>query len=518
MVNTLDMREILVSANRAFPDRVAFSHGARSLTYGQLFERSCRLANGLAELGIKKGDRVAAVGPNGVEMAEHIAGLALGGFVRSSLYTHMPAASNADIVRRIGARVLLVHQSWLDLLLPLTSDMPSIEHIIVYGGELVPSQCLQYEDLLAAASTSDPAVVLDRSDPHVLRFSAGTTGTPKAVLHTVGAFYDLCNELWQAMTPPDEPDTYLAVGPLTHVAVSAFWPNLEYGGRTVMIDEFEAGSILRLIEEERVTVTTAVPLMVNRLATHPDVESKDLSSLRCVLYAGAPITEKELRHALRTLGPVLFGLYAQSEAAPISVLKQREHLPNGTPREQKRLMSVGRAVPGAKIWIVDSDGNEVPSGEPGEVLVQTPGAFKEFWEEPEMTKARRTDDGKVFTRDIGYLDEDGYLFLVDRSEDLIISGGFNIWPAEVEKVLRAHDDVRDACVFGIPSEKWGESPHAVVVLRSNATVTRDELIELTSRELGSVKKLASLEFHEELPYSPTGKLLRRRLRDLHPEN
>jgi acyl-CoA synthetase (AMP-forming)/AMP-acid ligase II len=465
--------------------------GDRQQSYGELFDRSCRLANALAKLGVEPGDRVAVLGPNGPQTVEQVAGIALGGYVRTALYAHQTAEVNGYLLDAVGARVLIVHES---LAVGLED---AAERVIVYNGG-------DYERLLREAPATEPSVVRSPEDVHVVRFSAGTTGKPKGIVHTTAGWLRGGDEFRWVTPRIDERDGYLAAGPLTHAALVFLWPMLQVGGRIVVMEAFEPGRALELIETERPTLTLMVPTMIQALVDHPDAAGRDLGSLRALTYAAAPISEQTMLRAIELLGEdVLHQWYAQSEAWPLTMLLPHQH--RGRPG------SVGRPTPNTMLRVVDEEGQALAPGDVGEIAVSTPGQMKELWNDPETTAARTLPDGLLLTRDMGYLDEHGFVFLVDRKEDMIISGGFNIWPAELEQALVSHPAVVDVCVVGVPHERWGETPKAIVVLRSEAT--ERELIDHCRAIVGSVKKITSVEVVPELPRSPLGKVLRRKVRE-----
>jgi acyl-CoA synthetase (AMP-forming)/AMP-acid ligase II len=490
----MDFATLLRRSARSFKDNVAVWCDGRTQTYAELFERACRLANGLASLGLQPGDRVAVLGPNGAETVEQVAGIALGGFVRSALYAHQTAEVNSYLLGLVEARALIVHHSLVEGL--------EAEHVIVYGDG--PGG--DYERLLAGSCATDPGHGQSEDDFHVIRFSAGTTGRPKGVAHKVAAWLAGGDEFRWVTPRIDERSGYLAAGPLTHAAVVFLWPMLQVGGRVIVMEAFEPGRALELIETQRPTLTLMVPTMIQALVAHADAGSRDLSSLNALTYAAAPISEKTMHQAIELLGDdVLHQWYAQSEAWPVTMLLPHQHL--------AKPHSVGRPTPNTILKIVDDDGAEVPVGEVGEIAVRTPGQMWGHWNDAQGTAARTLPDGSIRTRDMGRLDEDGFVFLVDRKEDMIISGGYNIWPAELEVALIEHPAVAEACVVGVPHERWGETPRAVVVLHPDAAASEDDLIEHCRAKVGSVKKVTSVEFVSELPKSPLGKVLRRMVRD-----
>ena len=508
----MDFGTILRNAARRHPDSVAVSCEEREQTYAQLFQHACQLAQGLHFLGLSPGDRVATLGPNNFHTAEQIAGLALGGFVRASLYGHESAEVNAYLIEHVGARVLIVHADSYASLSHTLDDIGCLEHVIIYGGAGTVQQVLVYENWLAGQPASDPMVLQSPDDIHVIRFSAGTTGRPKGIVHTVSGWLAI-DDQYRWVTPMlDNRDVYLAVGQLTHAAIVFFWPILQVGGRVVIMPAFEPGRALEIIEQQRVTVTLAVPTMIQALVDHPDVATRDLSSLRCLNYAASPIAAATLDRAVEVFGDSLFHMYAQSEVVPITMLLPHQHRATGTESERNRARSVGRPTPNTHVTIVDDDGNALPRGEIGEIAAQSPSAMHGLWNDPEGTARRFLPDGSVLTRDVGFLDDAGFLFVVDRKDDMIISGGFNIWPAQLEQALSQHPAVAEVTVVAAPHDRWGETPVAVVVLTADGLATADELIELSRQAVGSVKKVTRVDFVDALPKSAFGKVLRRSLR------
>lgn len=340
----MDFATILRTSARNHATNVAVWYDGQEQTYAEMYERACRLAQALARLGLGQGDRVALLGPNGAETVEQIAGIALGGFVRAGLYAHQTDEVNTYLLEHVGARALIVDARQLDALGEHLGSVSTLEHVIVYGGE-APDGMLDYETVLAAADVSDPGVTLADDDVHVIRFSAGTTGRPKGIYHTVSRWLAIGDE-YRWVTPQiDARDTYLAAGPLTHAAVIFLWPMLQVGARIAVIEAFEPGLVLRLIEEQRVSFTLMVPTMIQALVAHPEAAQRDLSSLRCLNYAASPISETTMTKAVDLFGEVLFQMYGQSEAVPITMLLAHEHCPRGTERERRWMRSVGRPTP-----------------------------------------------------------------------------------------------------------------------------------------------------------------------------
>ncbi|CAJ1583462.1 class I adenylate-forming enzyme family protein [[Mycobacterium] wendilense] len=496
-------------------DKAAVRFEGRTQSHGELYDRAKRLANALRAQGITKGDRVAVAADNCFETMEIVAGLTLGGYVRCPLYTHDGPERHRYLLELTEPTAIILQDKYFDALAPVLAEFPATRAVVVLGGEAA-APALDYATMMSAASDAEPDVEISLDDAHQIRFSAGTTGLPKGILHTLGAWMAAGDEVLADVSPPlSDRDCYLAASPLTHAATVPVWPILAAGGTIVVMPNFDAGRFLQLVAEERVTVTLLVATMVQMITTHPEATAHDLSSLRAIFYGASPIPETTLIAALRLWGNVMYQSYGQSEAIPVAALLPEHHVVDGTPEERRRLRSAGKATPNSGIRIVDEDDNILPPGEVGEIVVRSPGRMKEIWRAPDVTAQRLTEDGWVRTRDMGWLDEDQFLYLADRKEDLIISGGYNIWPAELENALAEHPAVREAAVVGIPHEKWVETPHADVVLEDGwaGTVSAQDLIEWTRERLGSVKKITSVEFVELLPRTPIGKVLRREIRD-----
>jgi acyl-CoA synthetase (AMP-forming)/AMP-acid ligase II len=491
---------------------VAVTDATSYLTYGEVWERSVRLVNALRSLGVMPGDRVATLGANAVTTLEEITGLALGGYVRTALHGMNGSETHAYMLDHVGARALIVQADYYEKFHEFFEAAPSLEHVIVHSA---PAGALDYEQLLKSASPDDPHVPVSGDDIIHLAFSSGSTGKPKASTHTHASWMHVTTDHLLMLPRLRSSDVYLAAAPLTHAASVVLFGLLARGSRIQILPAFDPGQALRLIEQERCSLTVMVPTMLQMLVTHPDAASRDLSSLRAVLYAGAPISVATARAAHAALGDVLFQTYGQSECLPATILTPEDHA-EGVRENAALLRSAGRPCLNATVRILDVDGHDAGAGEIGEIVIHTPGRMREIFNDPELTAARVTADGFVRTKDKGYLDASGYLFVVDRIDDMIISGGFNIWPAEIENVLAEHPAVEEVLVVGVPHAKWGETPHAVVTLRAGAAATEQDLIEFCRYRLGSMKKPTAVVLRTEpLPRNAVGKISRRDIRALY---
>ncbi|MEO8297114.1 MAG: AMP-binding protein [Burkholderiales bacterium] len=483
----------------------------RELTYAQVFERACRLVNVLRSLGAVPGDRVAALGDNAFETVEHGAACALGNFVRSTLYTYHAPSVNRYLLELIDARVLLVQAKYAAGVLPLLADLPGLKAVIVYDGP-APAGTVAYDPALAAASAEDAQVPVRDDDVHIVRFSSGTTGRPKGIFHTGERWARYGSELRAVIPVMNERTRYLVPCSLSHLGIAFLWNVLAVGGCVVPMPSFEPRRTLDLLESQRITHAAAAPVMIREMLADPSCHGRDFSALTCLMYAGSPIASSTLKSAIGVFGNTLHQMYAQSEAMPITMLLPHQHVVEGSEAELKRLRSVGRPTPGIEVTVRDEDGQALPLGAIGEIAVKGGATMCGLWNDPEGTAARTLPDGSILTRDMGYLDADGFVYLVDRKDDMIVSGGFNIWPTELEDALASHPAVAEACVFGVPHPKWGETPKAVVVLKPGAAATAEALMAYTREQVGGTKKVTSIEFATALPRTATGKVQRNLLK------
>jgi acyl-CoA synthetase (AMP-forming)/AMP-acid ligase II len=489
---------------------VAVQHGDETQTYAQLLERSLRLVSALRALGLRPGDRVGTLAPNSLTTLEAMTGLALGGYVRTALHAMNAADAHAYMLHNAGARALITTADLYEQFAATFAGVDGLEHVIVRDA---PAGALDYETLLAAAGSDDAAVPVTGESLLHLAYSSGSSGRPKASMHSHASWMNVTNDHALMLPRLTAQDTYLAAAPLTHAASTLIYALIARGARVLVMDHFDPRLALELIERERCTVTVMVPTMLQMIVSHEDAGCFDLGSLRAVLYAGAPISPATARRARELFGDVLFQTYGQSECLPATCLTPEDHA-EGASTNAALLRSAGRPCLNSSVRILDDDGFDVPGSEIGEIAVHTHGRMLGIYGDPEATAARITPDGFVRTRDSGYLDERGFLYVVDRKDDMIISGGFNIWPAEIENALAQHAAVEEAVVVAVAHPKWGETPHAVVRLREGSVATEHELIGFCRERLGSMKKPTAVAFTvQPFPRSALGKLQRREIRD-----
>lgn len=412
---------------------------------------------------------------------------------------------HAYVMEDAGIETLVFDPVYAQHAAALQERVPALHRLLSLG------PCGVGTDLVALAATFDPAPLaapsVDGDDQPTLAYTGGTTGKPKAVMPTYrssAAMGQMMATEWQW---PDEV-RHLVCSPLSHAGGSFLVPVLLRGGSLVVLPQFEPGAVLEAIERFRITTVMLVPSMIYALLDHPNFEGADLSSLETIFYGAAPISPTRLQEAIRRLGPILFQFYGQTECPQsLCVLRKEDHLVD----DLARLSVCGRPVPWVRVALFDDDGNEVPSGEPGEICVQGPLVMKGYWRRPEETAAAFAG-GWLHTGDVARQDADGFLTIVDRKKEVIVTGGFNVYPREVEDVIASHPAVAAVGVVGVPDEKWGEAVTAVIALREGATVAVDELMSLVKEKKGPHHAPKSIEVVDAIPMTALGKPDKKALR------
>jgi len=491
------------SAAGYYADRLAIVAGEARLSFAQAWTRGLRMANALLGLGLTPQDRVGVLEDNCLEASDFFLGAAIANLVRVPLYPRNSRAAHVHMLGHTGCRALIVSQKYAAELEGIRAEVPSIEHLIVRGPD--------YEAWLAGHPAADPQIAIDPEDNYVIRHTGGTTGKSKGVAYTHRAWLAAGRD-WFYLYPPVAPgDACLHIAPISHGSGYLFVPVWLGGGVNVMVDRFEPGFILELIERERIGYIFLVPTMLNAINRVPGIEARKFPSLKCILISAAPISDQTALDAHRIFGEVLYQGYGQTEVLPIAMMGPRQwfaEVPGSQP-----LRACGMPLPFAQLQIWDEHNRPRPAGAPGEIVARTDGQMKGFWNDPAAT-AERIVEGWVKTGDIGMLDANGYLYMLDRAGDMIISGGYNIYPAELENALGGHPDVVEAAVFGIPDAKWGETPCAVCTLKPGAKVTETGLAEWCAQKLGHYKRPGKVVLRTEpLPKTPVGKIKRKELRE-----
>ncbi|GAA4711307.1 class I adenylate-forming enzyme family protein [Pseudonocardia yuanmonensis] len=501
----MDVPSLMRQSVHFHRERTALIAGTRHLTFGEAWERGVRVANGLIAAGVRPGDRVAAVEDNTLGAADLFLGAAIAGAVRVPLYPRSSREAHAIMMAQTETVLVVAEEPYIDTVKGLEHEVGSLHTVLVRDSG--------WEDWLAAQSAADPLIEVGPDDWYIIRHSSGTTGRPKGVGYTQHDWLVNCRN-WYYRLPRLSTDSVVGhAAPISHAAGYLFLPAWLAGATNVLYGPFSATSTLELTEAHRVTHLYLAPTMLAGVTADPTADGRDFSALEGLLMGGSPVTERTIEAGRRVFGDVLHQVFGQTEATPLTFLTPQEwfsDVPGSTP-----LRSAGRVLPFCRLEIRDAEGAVLGPDGVGEIWTQVEAQMSGYWGDPERS-ADRLVDGWIRTGDIGRLDANGYLYLLDRADDMIVSGGFNIWPAELETILARHPQVREAAVFGIPHEKWGETPMAVCVVDPGATVSEEELVELVATTLGRHQKPGRLQLTTEpLPVSPTGKVQRRVLREPH---
>ena len=487
---------------RIHAEREAVVFEGTRLTYRELDRRANRLANALLRLGLARGDRVAVLADNTHKYLEVYLGAAKAGLVTVPLNARLAPEELRHIVDDSGASLVLAGDGFEETAATLRKTTKTARAWVGLDRELGG---LEYEALLREAPDVDPAVPVGENELAVLMYTGGTTGTPK------GAMLSHRN-LVSGLTASAQQigftyrDTTCMCLPLFHISFWSAFCHLMVGGKVVVVRKPTITAILKAIQDERCTHVNAVPTLYNWMLDAPEAKQFDVSSLRLMSYAGSPIPEQVLRRCIARFGNVFAQAYGLTECCGGTALMPEDHVLDG-PRS-KLLRSAGKELLVVDVRVVDDAGEPVPPGAMGEVVIRGANVMMGYWNKPEQTAAALRD-GWLHTGDIGRIDEEGYLYLVDRKADMIVTGGENVYPAEAENVLYGHPRVQECVVVSAPDERWGERVQAVVVLKPGPAVSEHELIEFCKERLAGYKCPKRIEFWDALPKSAVGKLLRR---------
>jgi len=507
------MAELYETQAKRWPDQVAVTSGGRRLSYRQLLERARKLGAALYGLGARRGDRIAMLAMNTGEWFDYYVACYVSGFCAATVNFRF-AAPEVEWVLKDGApKVVIFEEQYASMIEGLRDKLPTVEHYVCIGK--APAWAGSFEDLVASGNPEGAPIHGGPDDLAHLIYTSGTTGRPKGAARSQGGEAELAQ--WIAVTMNMAPgNSVLLAMPLFHIGALALGIGQHWaGGNAIIHRAFVPAEILRAIQDERIDSTHLAPTMVQALLDVPDIGSYDLSSLKTLCYAAAPMPVTVLRKGLALLGPIFLNMYGGTEMGTGTVLYRHVHRVNGTPTDVKRLASVGQPFPGTAIRIVDDEGRELPPDTPGEITVQSHTLMRGYWNNSVAT-AEALRDGWYHTGDIGTMDDEGYVFLVDRKKDMIISGGENVYCREVEEALMEHGAIADVAVIGVPDEKWGEAVKAIAIRKPDAKVSEAELIEFATTRIARYKRPKSVEFVDELPRLPSGKvskvILRQRFR------
>jgi acyl-CoA synthetase (AMP-forming)/AMP-acid ligase II len=504
---------MLSSPAERYPDSIALSFQGRDWTFRETDERINRLANALLGLGLKTGDRVATLQANSPYSVETRFAVMKAGLCIVALNVRQAPAEHAYILNHSESCVLVVEAEYLPVWEQFRDQCPEVRQVLV-PQDSVPGS-LSYEQVLAAASPVAPDVLISPDALERIAYTSGTTGQPKGILKTVANdLARLRNDFLNEDYPTTADDVFLNVAPLTHAARNLLHKYYIKGARNIILRDFREEDVLRTIAEERVTATMFVPTMLIRLLVHPALREYDLSSLKRIFYGTAPMPPDKLREAIGVFGNILRQNYGLSEATQPVLYLSPDDLPlDDEATLQSRLASAGKPALGVEVRLVDEQGADVAVGEEGELWIRGDIVMQGYLNDAEATREVLDGAGWLHTGDVARQDGDGFVSIVGREKEMIISGGFNIYPREVEQVIESHPGVQEVAVIGIPDPVWGETVKAFLVPRPGAYVTAEEIIELCTRSIASYKKPRSVDIVSELPKNFQGKVLKRELRE-----
>jgi acyl-CoA synthetase (AMP-forming)/AMP-acid ligase II len=493
-------------------DDIAFEFEGRQTTFAGFDIKTNHVANGLKALGVKPHERIAYLGKNSDIYFELLLGAIKAKVVMAPVNWRLAGPEVTFIVEDCKAAVLFVGPEFITLVRNIKDRLPSVRAIITTEGGAP-----EWQDFTAwrdAQSADDPSVEIGPNDIAIQLYTSGTTGKPKGAMLSHANFFNLVQTGNEAEKPDwnkwTSDDVSLVTMPAFHIGGSGWGiMGLYHGAKGVIAREFDPTRVLDFFEQSGITKLFMVPAAMQFVVRQPRARSVDFSRLKYMLYGASPIPAALLKECIEVFKCGFVQMYGMTETTgTIVALPPEDHVEGS-----ERMRSAGKALPGIELAILDPDGNPLPQGEVGEIATRSGSNMAGYWNLPEATASTLGKDGWLRTGDAGYMDEDGYLYIHDRIKDMIISGGENIYPAEVESALCDHPDIAEAAVIGIPDDKWGEAVKAIVVMRPGKTASATEVINFTRERIAGYKTPRSVDFIEALPRNPSGKILRRYLRD-----
>jgi len=514
-VNTTDFLSI---ANAICPDRDLMVFEGEQWTFRQANELVNRLADALRGLGIEQGDRIGMLQVNCNQYIEAYFAAAKIGAIFVPMNFRAKADELSYMIANAEAKMLLVGSRYLEMVDAMMPNLPSVRHCVSIDKDVAGKH--YYEKLVDSSSSEEYLTEIGDEDVTMLMYTAGTTGRPKGVPLTHSGFVGYVLGNVEPANPDIEERNLLTV-PLYHVAGIQAMLAAVYGGRTlVMLSQFEVKEWMSLVDKEQATRAMLVPTMLKMIVDSPDFSKYNLNSLKVITYGAAPMPFEVIKKAIEKLPGVNFiNAFGQTEtASTITTLGPEDHVIEGPEEERDRKLkrltsSIGKPLPDVEVKIVDEEGNPLPVLEVGEIMARGPRIMTGYWHDEEKTSKVITKDGWLRTGDKGWMDEDGYIYLAGRSDDMIIRGGENISPDEVENVLQSHPMIEEAAVIGVPDPEWGQQPKAVVVLKEGEHAGASEIMEFCRSKLAGFKRPRSVVFVDALPRNPMGKVLRKKLRE-----
>ncbi|MFC1883800.1 class I adenylate-forming enzyme family protein [Thermodesulfobacteriota bacterium] len=495
------------------PDDEALVYGSERITFAEFNKRANSLIYSLQEMGVRKGDVLGILSWNCLDYVDVFGAAMKGGFIASPFNPRLGADELGYLINYSESRVLFVGPEQIETVETLRMRLPMVKNYIAI--ESPAKGILYHKELLLSHSDDEPNITIKEDDPFIIFYTSGTTGVPRGALYTHKRKLEDTKLFVQALSIEPGNRELMAI-PLFHIGGASYLLAFFYGGGTNIISVqriFDPAVTLQTIQDEKITDIHIVPTNLVSMLALTDIERHDLSSLKRIWYAGSPMPVEVLKTGMDIFGPVFIQAYGQSESGPlVSTLSQSAHqVLDKPPEEQKILASSGQPCPGVQVRILDGKNSDVRPGEVGEIAVKSSSLMFEYWKKPDQTK-KAIKDGWLYTGDMGHFDKDGNIYLVDRKKDMIVTGGENVYPREVEEILYRHPAVQEAAVIGLPDPYWVEKVHAVIVLKEKVPSDEQEIIDFCKQHLARYKAPKSVEFVDSLPKNPQGKILKRTLR------
>ncbi len=509
----MDILTLIRKGVQFYGRKIAVVDKNKQYSFKDIDERSTRLASGLLNLGVKKGDKVVGIVKNCSEYIETGFAKYKIGAVDVTLNPRMDARNLLMQIDDCQANTVIFDESSYNKIMEIQSELKQVKNFISIAG--FQNDKIKYEELISGNKAEIPPIELNGNDLCRIQYTTGSTGKPKGIMIPFKSdLIVLSNLLIDNIPDLCSRDIFIGVQPIYHAVRAFILPCWIKGAKHVITSDFSPEAVFDIIDKERVSIIKTVPILLNRMIDHPDIMKRDLKSVNTIIYGAAPMPTDKLQKAMEIFGPIFIQNYGQTETpTTICCLGKEDHDIRENPQKLKRLSSVGRPYTYVEVKIVDDSGNEVAQGELGEIIVRSEHAMIGYWNQPKSVTDATLRNGWIYTGDIGRMDEEGYIFLVDRKGEMIISGGYNIYPNQIEQILYKHPAVMEAAIVGVPHQEWGESVKAVVALKPSMQATEHELIEFCKAHLPSFMKPQSVEFWDSLPKSPEGKILRRKVRD-----
>ena len=495
-----------------YPDTEAFVCEENRVTFQEFNKRSNRLANSLKDKGYEKGAVIGILSWNRMEYADVYGAAMKGGYILAHLNPRLSSQELKYVINDSRSRVLFLEKDFIPLIQGIRNELGTLEQVIVFDD--APDDMSGYDQFLTGNPDEEPQTGIREDDPVAIVYTSGTTGVPRGALYTQGQKMD--STVYKALDIGAQlGDRHLLILPMFHIGGdSHIWPYFITGGCNVIVPSpsFKPESILSMIEEEKITDVQIVPTQLVSLINFPDVKKYTLNTLKRIWYAASPMPVEIIKQGLAIFGPIFMQGYGQTESGPhATVLGLVNHTASQIDKFPGILGSCGQPGLGVQIRIVDEHGTDIEDGQVGEIIIRSKRVMDSYWHKPDETAAT-IKDGWLYTGDMGWCDDRGFIYIADRKKEMIVSGGENIYPKEVEEVLYRHPDVLEAAVVGAPDPYWVERVHAVIVLKDGAAVSAEKITGFCKEHISGYKTPKSVEFVSELPKNPQGKILKKVIR------